>query len=144
MILRYFLITSRVRLAVVCGVDRFVGDSSYCKVMQCETSYRRSIVQCENSSDPMTRHNRLKCLVVACNNEYSSRNLLLKSEPLKTQMINVSFVLKWMRRSPIYINASMFAQIIRGPVSSTEEGFYEYLKITFPNNVLVSQFHSEV
>ncbi len=42
------------RFAVVCGPDRVVGDSSYCKVMQCETSCRRSIVQCENSSDPMT------------------------------------------------------------------------------------------
>ncbi len=33
-----YLITSRVRLAVVCGPDRVVGDSSYCKVMQCVTS----------------------------------------------------------------------------------------------------------
>ncbi len=31
MILRYYLITSRVRLAVVCGPDRVVGDSSYWK-----------------------------------------------------------------------------------------------------------------
>ncbi len=30
-------------LAVVCGADRVVGDSSYCKVMQCETSCRRSL-----------------------------------------------------------------------------------------------------
>ncbi len=50
-ILHYFLITSRVRLAVVCGADRVVGYSSYCKVMQCETSCRRSIEQCENSSE---------------------------------------------------------------------------------------------
>jgi len=78
---------------------------------------------------PMTRHKRLKCLVVTCNNEYSSRNLLLTSEPLKTQRINISFVLKWMRRSTIYLIASMFTQIIRGPVSSTEEGYYESLQI---------------
>ncbi len=50
-ILRYFLITSRVRLAVVYGSDRVVGDSSYCKVMQCVTSCRRSIVQCEHNSN---------------------------------------------------------------------------------------------
>ncbi len=41
------------RLTVVCGADRVVGDSSYCKVMQRVTSCRRSIVQCENSSDRM-------------------------------------------------------------------------------------------
>ncbi len=46
--------TSRVGLAVVCEADRVVGDSSFCKVMQCETSCHWSIVQCENSSDPMT------------------------------------------------------------------------------------------
>ncbi len=38
---------------------------------------------------------RLKCLVVGCNKEYSSRHLLPTSEPLK--MINVTFVLKGMR-----------------------------------------------
>ncbi len=43
----------------------------------------------------------LRCSVVGCNNEYSSRHLLPSSEPLKTQRINVTF------------NASMFAQIIR-------------------------------
>ncbi len=64
---------------------------------------------------------RLKCLVVGCNNEYSSRHLLPTSEPLKMQRINVTFVLKGMRRSPIYINASVFARIIRDPASSTEE-----------------------
>ncbi len=67
------------------------------------------------------------------------------SEPLKTQRINVTFALKGMCRSPIYINASMFARIIRDPASSTEEVsirfFYESLQIAFPNNVLVSQFH---
>ncbi len=35
---------------------------------------------------------RLRCLVVECNNEHSSRHLLLTSEPLKTQRINVTFV----------------------------------------------------
>ncbi len=52
-ILPYFLITSCMSLAVVCGSDRVVGDSSYCKVMQCVTSCRRSIVQYEHSSDWM-------------------------------------------------------------------------------------------
>ncbi len=35
--------------AVVSGADKVEGDSSYCKVMKCETSCRQSIVQCENS-----------------------------------------------------------------------------------------------
>ncbi len=42
------------------------------------------------------------------------------SEPLKTQRINVTFVLKGMRRSPICLNASVFARIVRDPASSTE------------------------
>ncbi len=50
-ILRFYLITSRVRLAVVCGSDRVVGDSSYCEIVQCETPCRGSIMQCEHSSD---------------------------------------------------------------------------------------------
>ncbi len=87
---------------------------------------------------------RLRRSVVECNNEYSSRHLLPTSEPLKTQRINVTFILKWMCRSPSYRNASMFARIIRDPASSTEEVnisvFYESLQIAFPNNVLVSQF----
>ncbi len=71
--------------------------------------------------DKMSQIKRLKCFVDGCNNEHSSRQLLLTSEPLKTQRINTTFVLKWMRRSPIYINASMFVRIIRDPASSTEE-----------------------
>ncbi len=63
---------------------------------------------------------RLKCLVVGCNNVYSSRHLIPTSEPLKTQRINVTFVLKGMCRSPIYINASMFARIIRDLVSASD------------------------
>ncbi len=63
------------------------------------------------------------------------------------QRINVTFVFKGMRQSSIYINASMFAQIIHDPASSTEEVsircFYEYLQRAFPNDVLVSQFHGK-
>ncbi len=87
---------------------------------------------------------RLRCFVVGYNNEYSSRHLLPSSELLKTQRINVTFVLKGMRRSLICLNASMFARINRDPASSTEEVsirfFYESLQIAFLNNVLVSQF----
>ncbi len=86
----------------------------------------------------------LRCFVVGCNNEYSSHHLPLTSEPLKTQRINGTFILKWMRRFLIYLNASMFARIIRDPAStyrrSEYKGFYESLQIAFPNNVLVSQF----
>ncbi len=63
--------TSRVRLAVVCRADRVVCNSSYCKVMQCETSCRRSIVQCENNSDWM-----IPQIVVQCEN--SSDPMTLK------------------------------------------------------------------
>ncbi len=55
------------------------------------------------------------------------------------QRINVTFVLKGMRRSPICLNVSMFVRIIRDPASSTEEVsirvFYKSLQIAFPNNV---------
>ncbi len=67
---------------------------------------------------------RLGCFGVGCNNEYSSRHLLPTSE-----RINVTFALKGMRRSPIWLNASMFARIIRDRASATEE---------VSNNVLVS------
>ncbi len=75
------------------------------------------------------------------------------SEVLKTQRINVTFALKWMRQSPIYINTSMFAytcSLIRPYMfvdswssfiyRSEYKGFYESLQIAFPNNVLVIQF----
>ncbi len=53
---------------------------------------------------------RLRCFVVGWNNEHSSHHLLLTSEPLKTQRINVTFILKGMCRSPICLNASMFVR----------------------------------
>ncbi len=84
----------------------------------------RAVCYCVDSGageDKMSLIKRLKCLVVGCNNEYSSRHLLPTSKLLKTQRINVTFALKWMRRSPIYINASMFARIIRDAALSTEE-----------------------
>ncbi len=64
---------------------------------------------------------RLRCFVVGCNNEYSSRHLLPTSEPLKTQRINVTFVFEGNAPKPICLNAFMFAGIIRDPASSTEE-----------------------
>ncbi len=46
---------------VVCGPDRVVGDSSYCKVMQCETSCFWSIMQCEQSSSCMVPQIAVMC-----------------------------------------------------------------------------------
>ncbi len=113
--------------------------------MSWELSSVRHCVDSGAGEDKMSLIKRLRCFVVGCNNVNSSRHLLTTSELLKTQRININFVLKGMRRSPIYINASMFARIIRDPASSTEEVsitfFYESLQIAFPNNVLVSQFH---
>ncbi len=76
---------------------------------------------------------RLRCSFVGCNNEHSSRHLLPTSEPLKMQCI--TFVFEG-NAPPIYLNAFMFAQIIRDPASPTEEVsirlFYESLQIAFP------------
>ncbi len=77
------------------------------------------------------------------NNEYSSHHLLLTSEPLKRQRINVTFTLKWMPipdlHKCVFIrpNHSWSSFIYR---RSEYKGFYESLQIAFPNNVLVSQF----
>ncbi len=96
---------------------------SWVNWMSCKQSDRHC-VDSGAGGDKMSQIKRLKCFVVGCNNEYSSRHLLPTSEPLKTQRINVTFVLKGMfiyRRSEY-------------------KGFYESLHITFPNNLLVNQF----
>ncbi len=51
---------------IVCGPDRVISDSFYYKVMQCVTSCRRSIVQCEHRSNWM-----LPQTVVQCENKWS-------------------------------------------------------------------------
>ncbi len=86
---------------------------------------------------------RLRCFVVGCNNEHSSSHLLPLSEPLK----RIAFGFEGNAPS-IYVNVSMYARIIRDPVSSTSTSEYkvflnESLQIDFPNNVLISQFHDE-
>ncbi len=70
---------------------------------------------------------RLRCFVVGCNNEYSSRQLLPTSEPLKTQRINITFVFEGNAPILICLNASMFARIIRYTASSTEEVSIRFL-----------------
>ncbi len=79
---------------------------------------------------------------VGCNNEHSSRHLLLTSEPLKTQMI--TFVSEG--NAPpdlpkcIYVcaNHSWFSFTYRR--SEYKVCFYESLLIAFPNNMLLSKF----
>ncbi len=53
----------------------------------------------KSNTPNMSQIERLRCFVVGCNNEHSSRHLLPTAEPLKTQRINVTFVLKGMHRS---------------------------------------------
>ncbi len=73
---------------------------------------------------------RLRCFVVGCNNEQSSRQLLASSEPLKRIMFGFE------ENVPlIYLNASMFAQIIRDPASSTEEVNTRFFKLIFANRL---------
>ncbi len=57
-----------------------------------------------------------------------SYSRVLTSELLKTQRIKVTFVLKWMRPA-IYINASMFAQIICDVASPIEVSIRIFLRI---------------
>ncbi len=83
---------------------------------------------------------RFWCYVVGCNNEHSSRHLLPSSEPLKM----ITFGSEGNVPS-IYLNVSMFTQIIRDPASPTEEVctsvfLYQSLQIAFTNNVLICKF----
>ncbi len=114
----------------------------YLRLALSELSSVRHCFQ-RRSRDRRESPKRLRCFVVWCNNEHSSRHLLPTSELLKTQWVPLFF--KGMH-PPIYLNAFMFARIIRDPASAREEVsiklFYESLQIAFPNNVLVSKFHS--
>ncbi len=64
---------------------------------------------------------RLRCFVVGCNNEHSSRHLL----PLFVKGTH----------PPIYLHASIFARIIRDPASPTEE-----VSVSFLMNLCKSPF----
>ena len=67
---------------VVCGSDRVVGDSSYCEIVQCESPCRRSIVQCEHSSDWM-----LPQIVVQCENNGDQMTLKIMQCELGSRVI---------------------------------------------------------
>ncbi len=61
--------------------------------MSCKQSDRHC-VDSGAGEDKMSPIKQLRCFVVGCDNEHSSRHLLPTSEPLKTQRINVTFALK--------------------------------------------------
>ncbi len=111
--------------------DSWLTRPSYLRPALSELRAVRHCVDSGAGEDKMSLIKRLKCLVVGCNNEYSSHHLLLTSEPLKTQRINVTFILKGMCRSPIYINASMFTRIIHDPALSTEVFCYQHFLIFY-------------
>ncbi len=69
---------------------------------------------------------QLRCFVVGCNNEHSSRHLLPSSEQLK----RITFGFEGNAPS-IYLNASMFTWTIRDPASSTEEVSTRFFKWIF-------------
>ncbi len=83
--------------------------------MSCKQSDR----YCVDSGAQEDKSKRLRCFVVGCNNEFSSRYLLLTSELLKMQRINVTLILKG--KIPICQNVCIFARIIHDPASPTEE-----------------------
>ncbi len=81
-----------------------------------------------DKNTPLFRHRsrlypkRLRCFVVGCNNEYSSRHLLPTSEGAEA----AEGARKWIifalegNEPPIYLNASMVEQIICDPALPTE------------------------
>ncbi len=69
---------------------------------------------------------RLRCFVVGYNNEHSSCYLLPSPEPRK----RITFGSEGKPPS-IYLNESMFAQIIRDPASPTEEVNTRFFLINF-------------
>ncbi len=73
---------------------------------------------------------RLRCFVVGCNNEHSSRHLLPSSEQLK----RITFVSEGNSPSN-YLNASMFARIICDPASPPEKVSTRFFKWIFANRL---------
>ncbi len=69
---------------VVCGPDRVVSDSFYCKVMQCVTSCRRSIVQCKHSSSW-----KLPQIVVQCENN---------GDPTTLKIVQCELGIRWKKQ----------------------------------------------
>ncbi len=95
----------------------------------------------EQGKTRMSPIERLRCFIVECNYEYSSRNLLPTSEPLKTQRISITLVFEVNAPIPdlpkcVYVRVNnSWSSFYR-----CEYNVYESLQIAFPSNVLVSQF----
>ncbi len=58
-----------------------------------------SVCHCFTTSETRMTSKRLRCFVVRCNNEHSSRHLLLTSDPLKMQWITFVFKRECILRS---------------------------------------------
>ncbi len=105
----------------------------------------RHCVDSGAGEDKISQIKRLKCFVVGCNHEYSSHHLLpTLSRWRRRGLTLLSF---WRECTDsnlpkcVYVRGNyLWSSLTYG--RSEYNVFYETLQITFPNNVLVSQFRS--
>ncbi len=156
MILSYYLITSRA-FGCICGPDRVVCDSSYCEVMRCVTSCRRSIVQCEhsrdwllpqivvqfgNNGDPMTLK-IVQCELVIRYNRYHLFYVLTSLQGCHSVIaMGVSFPTRAVRGRPITKDCAIWP--ITAVRAHRKEGFRETDSSNCFARVVYESFRSEV